>query len=207
MSILHGIALAAPLIALFLFLSSAGSFRAGRPGRGTVSMVAALLLLLVGLLFGAIAVGTQGYRALTREEVAAVVRSERVSPDSFVTRFTFPDGISRTFRLTGEQLYVDAHILKWKPIVNVLGLHTGYELDRVSGRWRSLEDERNRPRTVYELAVPKPIDFFDLAIRFRRLLAPIGDAQYGSASFVPVGRSRTYELRVSTSGLLFREVE
>jgi hypothetical protein len=37
------------------------------------------------------------------------------------------------------------------------------------------------------------------------VLLPVVDAEYGSASFVPA--EGTYELRVSTSGLLFRLVE
>lgn len=206
MTIVQAIALGAPLVALFLFLSSAGALRRGRGLRGAFTLLLGLVLLLLGLLFGAVAVGTQGYRALTHEEVAAVVRTERIAPDSFEARFTFPDGVSRTFRLAGEQLYVDAHILKWKPLVNVLGLHTEYELDRVAGRWRGLEDERDRPRTVFALGVPKPIDFFHVADRFR-FLSPLVDAEYGSATFVPAGAGTTYELRVSTSGLLFRPAE
>lgn len=206
MIIVQGIALGAPLLALFLFLAAAGSLRRGRGLRGAFALLVGIVLLLLGLLFGAVAVGTQGYRALTREEVAAVVRTERVAADSFEARFTFPDGVSRTFRLAGDQLYVDAHILKWKPIVNVLGLHTEYELDRVSGRWRDLEDERAKPRTLFALGVPKPIDFFDVADRFR-FLSPLVDAEYGSATFIPAGDGATYELRVSTSGLLFRPSE
>jgi len=37
------------------------------------------------------------------------------------------------------------------------------------------------------------------------LFAPLLDAEYGSASFVPAGERRI-EVRVSTSGLLIREV-
>ena len=38
------------------------------------------------------------------------------------------------------------------------------------------------------------------------LLAPLLDAEYGSASFVPVTRSIDLELRISTTGLLIREM-
>jgi len=39
-----------------------------------------------------------------------------------------------------------------------LGLKTAYELDRVAGRYTLLEDEQNKPRTVYSLARKKHVD-------------------------------------------------
>jgi len=47
------------------------------------------------------------------------------------------------------------------------------------------------------------LDMFSLRSEYA-LLAPLLDVEYGSASFVPVDRSSEWELRVSTSGLLFR---
>ncbi len=98
------------------------------------------------------------------------------------------------------------HILKWKPIVNVLGLHTAYELDRIAGRYVALKDERDRPRTVHSLAREKPVDLFALRRRFP-FLAPLVDAEYGSATFVPADHSTRTEIRVSISGLLARPAD
>jgi hypothetical protein len=100
---------------------------------------------------------------------------------------------------------VDAHILKWEPIVNVLGLHTGYELDRIAGRYTELEDEQTKRRTVYSLAKDKPVNMFDLARRFR-VFERFVDAEYGSATFAPTSERSEWEVRVSTSGLLLRRV-
>ena len=59
-------------------------------------------------------------------------------------------------------------------------------------------------RTVYALARDKPIDLFSLRRRYE-FLSPLFDAEYGSATFVPVSRPAELELRISTSGLLLRE--
>jgi hypothetical protein len=163
----------------------------------------ALLLLSVAGLLATLAVATQGYRALTFEEVAATVTIVPEAPQRFSATFRFPDGREERFTLGGDELYVDAHILKWKPIVNVLGLHTAYELDRVAGRYRLLTDENTKPRTVFSLAQPKPLDLFDLRRRYA-LLGPLLDAEYGSATFIDAARPAELELRVSTSGLLIR---
>lgn len=169
---------------------------------GVLLMFAVLSLSAAGLCI-TISVATRGYRAFTREVVAAVVETQPTGPQRFTATFRFPDGESATYSLAGEELYVDAHILKWKPIANLLGLHTAYELDRVAGRYAKLEDEQSLPRSVFSLAVEKPVDMFDLRHRLM-LFRPLVDAEYGSAAFILADRPATYELRVSTTGLLIR---
>ena len=165
---------------------------------------------LTGLLFSALSAlgltltaATQGYRAFTREEVAAEVHVVPAGPQRFIAKVVLPDGREVEHRLNGDQLYVDAHILKWKPLVNVLGLHTAYELDRLGGRYRTVEDEQNKSRTVVSLAEEKNVDLFDLRRRFGHL-ALLVDAEYGSATFIDVTEPSVFEVRVSTSGLLVR---
>jgi len=177
-----------------------------RRALGTISgTLLALLLLSLAALFAVLSVATQGYRALTLEQVAAVVRIEPIGPQSFSAAFRFPDGHQAVFTLSGDELYVDAHILKWKPIVNILGLHTAYELDRVAGRYRLLADEQAKARTVFALSQPKPLDLFELRQRYAAL-APLLDAEYGSATFIAATKPAELELRVSISGLLIRPV-
>ena len=126
-----------------------------------------LVLLLMGGLAGAVAIGTQGYLALTHEDVAARLFVQPRGPQRFVAMVRFPDGREAMFELAGDEIYVDAHIIKWKPLANILGLHTAYELDRVGGRYRAIEDERSAVRTLYSLAHEKPVDPFGLRLRTR----------------------------------------
>ena len=55
-----------------------------------VSLTLALLLLSLAGLLGMITIATQGYRALTREEVAAVVKTNPIGASRFNARFYFP---------------------------------------------------------------------------------------------------------------------
>jgi len=175
-----------------------------RPLRFTIRMLAGLIFIALGALAGTIALGIQGYQALTREDNAARISVRAAGPQQFEATFHFPDGRESTFTLTGDEIYIDARILKWKPLVNVLGLHTAYELDRVAGRYLAIEQERSAARTVFSLGREKPVDLFLLRQRYA-FLAPLLDAEYGSATFVPVTRPAELELRVSTTGLLIRE--
>lgn len=165
-----------------------------------------LLLLALGALAGGITVGIQGYRALTHEEIAARIFVKPTGEQRFAAKFRYPDGREATFELAGDEIYVDAHILKWKPIANFLGLHTAYELDRVAGRYHAINEERTGQRTVHALGRERTVDLYGLRRR-HEFLAPLLDAEYGSATFVPVTQPAEFELRVSTTGLLIREVK
>ena len=169
---------------------------------GTIRGLVALLLLALAALAATVTVGLQGYRALTFEEVAATVRTEPLAPQRFRATITLPDRRLAMYELAGDAFYVDAHVLKWHPWASLLGLRTVYELDRVAGRYNSIADERARPHTAYELARSKPVDLYFIARR--RLLGPLVDAEYGSATFVAASRPATFEVRVSTTGLLAR---
>ena len=165
----------------------------------------ATLALPVAVGTALLVAATVGYRALTREELAAVIRTRPTGPQQFEAVFVFPDGRERAYQRSGDQLAVDARVLKWKPAVNLLGLHTAYRLDRVSGRYADIEHEKTRPRTVYALEEPRRLDLFDLRRR-HTLLAPLVDAEYGSGTFVSADEVARLELRVSTTGLLLRGV-
>lgn len=170
---------------------------------GAFGVLLALFFLALGGLFATITVATRGYRALVREEIAAVVEIQPAGPGEFNARFRMADGEEVSLLLAGDEIYVDAHILKWKPIANYFGLHTAYELDRVAGRYSRLEDESSRPHTVFALSRKKPFDLFRLRQKYF-LLSPLLDAEYGSGTFVAADKPARLEVRVSTSGLLIR---
>ena len=191
------------VVLLVVFLHSV------RRRRSLSALVAILMAIVAGLVSGlavTVLVGMRGYNALTREDTAAWIRTVPAGEQEFVAHFRLPDGRVEVFAIAGDELYVDAHILKWKSVANLFGLHTAYELDRVAGRYSELDDERNAERTVYSLAPTRSIDLFYLR-RASELLAPLVDAEYGSASFVAARDTALWELRISTSGLLLRQAE
>ena len=199
------VAAAFGVVGILLILSGLAALVRLRPMRFAFRTVFGLLLVSLGALSGAVGIGMRGYRALTREDVAARVAVRPLGSQRFEATFTVPDRPEMTFVLAGDQVYVDAHILKWTPMANMLGLHTAYELDRVAGRYDDIQQERTAERTVFPLGEEKPVDLFTLRRRYTAL-APLLDAEYGSGTFVPVNRAATFEVRVSTTGLLIREL-
>lgn len=192
-------------VGLILVLAGAVALARLRPGRALAGVLAGTILLVLGGMVGAVAIGVHGYRALSHEEIAARIDVRPVAPQRFVATFHYPDDRVEIYSLNGDAIYVDAHVLKWKPWANLLGLHTAYELNRVAGRYNDIEQERTAARTVHSLAADRPIDLFALRRRYA-WLAPFFDAEYGSGSFVAVDDGKHLELRVSTTGLLLRAV-
>jgi hypothetical protein len=183
---------------LFL-LASIASARRRRFVRLSLHSVLALSCLISGALF----LTLQGYRAFTREDLAATIQAEPTGPSQFRVTVHVPGRQPERFQLAGDEVYIDAQILKWKPWANLFGLHTAYALDRIAGRYHAIEDEGGKPHTVYSLDGTRAVDLFMLRRRFA-WLEPVVDAEYGSAAFFPAHNRVSLELRISTTGLLFR---
>ncbi len=194
------------VLAFAVFLLGGRILKKKHFAKSSVTFLVGIIFLLFMLLTGFLSVSTYGYKALTREELIAVVETRPAGSQTFEAIFYFPDKSNATFILAGDELYVDAHILKWKPVANLIGIHTLYELDRVAGRYTDLGDEQTGMRTVYSLAQDKPLNLFNLRRQYQ-VLKPLVDAQYGSATFIMAEARQQYELRVSTTGLLIRRVE
>lgn len=192
------------VLSLLLVAGAVLAFRRRRWIGSLGSAGTGALLLSLAALAGTLGVSTQGYRALTLEEVAATITTAPTGPQAFQAYVEFSDGRKETFHVAGDQLLVDAHILKWHPLANILGFHTHYELDRLTGRYLEIQDERTEPRTVHSLKAKKPADLFHLAGRYT-LLALLVDTEYGSATYIEVDRPARFEVRVSTNGLLIRD--
>ncbi len=194
------------LLGILFFVLAVRTLKKKKLFSSSLNTVIALLMLSLSVLCGTITIAIKGYYALTREDLAATVKVEPAGEQTFIAHFFLPDGSRKDFSLGGDQLYVDAHILKWKPWANILGLHTSYELDRVAGRYATVNDETTKPRTVYSLSKERPLDMFNLRQRFA-MLNPMLDAEYGSATYINTNAPSEFRVMVSTTGLLIRTTE
>lgn len=189
-------------------LSLFGGLKSIRRGDAlkTISQVTlSLSFLAFAGMFCIGALALRGYQGFTHEQLAATVTVEPVGPSQFHANIFLANGEHKSFLISGDQLQIDAAILKWKPIASLIGLHTSYELMRVSGRYLKLQDEQTQPRTVFGLQKTEWVDMFELRRRFAQLHL-LFDAEYGSASFIPANEKQQYVLLVSNSGLLFRRL-
>ena len=197
-------ALVCVVVGVALLLAAIAALLTLSPVKFVTRTFAALVFLALGAGAGLVGAASLGYHALAREEVAARLSLTPAGPQRFNATIRFADGRSKTFELAGDEISIDAHILKWHPWANLLGLPTAYQLDRVTGRYREMEQERFAPRTVHPLADEGWVNLFRLRQYFA-WLNPVLDAQYGSVAFTPPNRPAEVELLVSSNGLLMRE--
>ena len=176
----------------------------GRFMPATRSMFAALLLIALAAVLFLIATNLATYARLTHEEPVADLAFEAQGPQQFRATLTrAPSGNVETFLLSGDEWQLDARVLKWRGWANVLGLDARYRLERVSGRYRDIEQERYAPRTVYPLATTPAIDLWAIS-RAKPSWLPFVDALYGSATYLPMADGARYRVTISQSGLVAR---
>ena len=111
----------------------------------------------------------------------------------------------RMFRLLGDEWQMDARVVTWKPPVTLLGLDPIYQLDRLSGRYASLDEEISSQRSVHALSEPVTLDVWQVARRYP-LLLPGVDAHYGTATYLPMAHGAIFEVTMTRTALIARPV-
>jgi len=202
-----GLFVVVPLVFALLLFSFGSRALRRRSFLGFLTrMLFGVVFVTLSAVIGVLGFTLQGYRNLTQETLAASVTTRRLGEQRYSAIFTFPDGSEQAFELLGDQLYVDGYVLTWHPLANMMGFRTVYELDRVEGRYRFLDDAQTQPRTTYSLAPERQVDLFELTARIAPL-ERLYDTEYGSATFMPMDDGATFEVRVSNDGLLVRRTE
>jgi len=127
----------------------------------------------------------------------------RAGDAQFDARLTYPSGETQNFALRGDEWQIDARVLKWRPLANIVGFDTAYRLERIAGRYSDIDRERTALRTVYALNPPDRVDVWALVRAWHRYV-PWIDALYGSAVYLPMTDGALYEVVVTQSGLIGR---
>ncbi len=188
----------------FLFLIAAlRRLRWGRFMGATLHGTAAVVLIAVSVCAALIAANMRTYQRLGFEQPAGELQLKQTAKRQFNATLTYPGGERANFDLQGDEWQIDARVLKWHALANLLGFDAAYRLERISGRYSGLDDEVAQPRTVYGLNPTQKIDPWALAHQYHSWI-PWVDAVYGSATFLPMADGALYEIKVSQSGLLAR---
>lgn len=165
---------------------------------------AGCLCLALAALAGAILLNLHTYQRLSYEQPVAELRFVAVGGQHFQAALTTPDNRLRLADLHGDEWQLDARVLKWRPLANLFGFDALFRLDRLSGRYRDIEQENSRPRAAVALNAGEPgLNAFSLARRMPRW-AGLVDAEYGSATYLPMADGAAYAITLSQSGLVAR---
>lgn len=167
--------------------------------RGTIGI--SFLLISIGVFWAAY--DLSDYSELLNDKPIASISFERVGDQRFIASISYyTDLESGEYEIYGDQWQVDARIVRWNGVLAALGAKPGYRLDRLSGRYYSLEDERTKNRSVFSL-VEQPAYRIDVwkVLHTKGAMVPGIDAVYGSAAYLPMADSASFQLSLSYNGL------
>jgi hypothetical protein len=202
-ALIVGIALLGVLLAFPLLLASIRRLRRLKLVRGTLYLLLGGIVILGAAAAGLVAANLFTYARLTHEQEAARVTTRQTAERQFTVSLQARGRPLRHYDLRGDEWQIDARVLKWRALGNLLGFDTVYRLERLSGRYGDIALERSAPRSVHSLAEDPGLDFWALARRYQPFL-PLADALYGSAAYVPMAEGAEYLVTVSGSGLVVR---
>jgi hypothetical protein len=201
--LLVGFTLLGGLIAMPLAIFAVRRLTELRFVTGSVLLLCSALILTLGVLMALAAASLRSYNRLTHEQEAARVSMRQIQPKHFALTVQPKGARPQSYEILGDEWQIDARLLKWRPIATIAGFDTVYRLERLSGRYSDINEERTARRTVHGLAERAPVDFWVFLRNYNNYL-PFGDALYGSAAFVPMADGAEYAVTVSSSGLVVR---
>lgn len=202
-TLLVTIAGAGGVISLLLAIAAVRRMRDWQFRRASVYLAGAALVAALGVGGALLAASLHTYSRLTHEEEAARVVLRVLGPQRYELLLVREGEPSLKYELRGDEWQIDARVLKWGALGNLLGFDTVYRFERLAGRYADSELERKAPRSVYPLSTDGAMDFWQLLKKYQRYL-PVADALYGSAAYVPMADGAQYVVSVSATGLLIR---
>lgn len=198
------IAAVAALLALLVAYSAAKLLWKDSWVLGWLRGMFGLGLLALAVVFVLIALDIFSYRQIQSEQTVATLSFDKKADQLFDVRVVDAEGVAHSYKIKGDQWQLDARIIKWTGALSNIGIKPGYRLDRLSGRYYSLEKEREEDRTVYAFSEsPVGVDVWAWLREMKERL-PIVDAVYGSATYLPMADDAEFEISLSAAGLVAR---
>jgi hypothetical protein len=163
-------------------------------------MSMALIVLGIAAVFSFLDILT--YKNLTKEVPIATISLFKKGDQHFDLTLATVDGTEHRFDMYGDQWQLDARLLTWVGPIAALGNEPLYRLDRIRGRYVTLEQARNARQSIYELESSTFIDTWQVIQGIPLWL----DANYGSAVYMPMANGAVYSVHLTAKGMNVRPV-
>ncbi len=110
---------------------------------------------------------------------------------------------SSRYKVRGDQVQFDASFLKWQDWITLLGAEPMHRFERMSGRYRNIQDERQNVRTVMYMSPNVVFDPFSetpLNAGSNWLVS----TQYGSSIYVDIDPTLLYTIYKTEDGMIVK---
>ena len=204
----------AGVIGLILLFAGFGKLANLKPFAGVTRLAFGTAFVGIAGMVAFIGLNIQTYKRLTYERPVAVVKFAAVpgQADTFTADVTFSDGTKLlqadgtppVFR--GNEWQIGARVIKFKPMANILGCDSMYRIEHM----RSTDAMQFSSEAVTEgkidgirIVTEEPgIDVSKLADTYGSRFGI--DAEYGSATYQPMGDTFEYEVSITQDALIAR---
>ena len=195
------------LIALIGFVSFIKACYKVKLMRAASILISTGIISVIAIAIFFITLNIKTYLSLTHEQKIATISFSKLSPQTYKATLNLSNGKHQTYTLRGDQWMISSQVLKWKPIATFLDLKTLYRLDRLSGRYNSIEQEIHSPRSAFVLQSNQKLDVWNFAKNMPKWSGWFVDASYGNAVFMPMGNGDQYEISLGQDGLIARMIK
>ena len=154
----------------------------------------------IAAITGSIGLNVYGYQRLTWETPVAEVHVIQALKQGWVVSLREPNQAAQEFYLAGDQWRLEAQVIKWDSWANLLGLDSQYRLERLSGRYRDINQAKQTPPTAYDLQA----DHSPLLDRIPSEWQPWVDTHYGNGVYMSLTADAHYPISISQNGLIAR---
>lgn len=171
--------------------------------RGTIG----LAFLAFGVVVVVVAMDMLTYKEVIDDQAVATLTFSQVKEQEYSVEVSYVfQEKSDLYTVHGDQWQMDARIVRLRGFLTTLGAKPGFRLDRLSGRYYSLADERRKTRSVYKLdETNATIDFWSL-LHSNGNKVPWIEAVYGSATYLPMADKAIFQVSLSDSGLTAKPI-
>lgn len=201
------------VLGLMLLLAGIGKMARRKPvSGGTRSLFGIGFLGLSGVL-ALTALNMQTFSRLTYERDVANIKFTAVEGEegAYIADVKFAngevllesDGSAPVLR--GDEFQIGAQVIKFKPFATMLGYDSIYRLDEIEGRMAkrfSSENVTEATSNGMDLSENPGLDVHDAVTRFGKGFG--FDAQYGSATYQPMGDGFEYNVAITQDALIAR---
>lgn len=112
------------------------------------------------------------------------------------------DAQVKYYRVKGQQFVIEGHIIKWENFFVAVGMKPLYQVTRLTGRYVSFNDEKERERSVYELT--EETMMWRWLMQYGEKIPGI-DAVYGVSSFKDAVEYKKYIVSITHNAFVIKE--
>ena len=165
--------------------------------RGGLIFLACITSLFLTFSLASLLLISNDYQLMLDGEEIAIIEFNQINSQVFkVSLVNLVTDDARDFILEGDQWQIDARIIQ----VEIMGVDSLYQLERISGRFVSIEQEKTRPKSVYSIANE------GIMPQLWVWLKQCGNCwlrqEFGSATFMPMQDGARFSVSISNHGLL-----